>query len=201
MSIYCGSRERLLSCRAICGSWLLMAMNSIRLRRKNGSSLAELGPALFLVFIILIFPMGTLASIGLRYSFLIMTVRGAAREAAKCKQFQADANAYQISAKNASAQTVARYLQRFGGINVTNNRTYIQIYNKTSQNITFSDVPLNTIDEQANVYNIGVALTAQVEPLFRNSSAKWGTVPGLTAPFPITAVAAAVAENPSGLNK
>lgn len=163
--------------------------------------MAELGPALFLILIIIIFPVATLGSLGLRYSFLIMTVRAAAKDAARCKQFQQDVNSYQISAKNASQQTVGRYLQTFRGITVSNNRTFIQIFNRNTQNITFSDVPLNTIDDTNNIYNIGVQLTAQVDPLFRNSPGKWGSIPGLTAPFPVTAVAAAVAENPSGLNK
>jgi hypothetical protein len=170
--------------------------------------MAELGPALFLLFIILFFPLVCLGTLGMRYTFLIMTVRQAARDASRCRTFQNNSGT-NLSSKNAAIATVTNWFSHFPGVKLANNntatdiRTYIQIYNRNTNAITFSNVALTQaqLNTTNNWYNIGVSITATVEPLFENNQAKFGNIPGLTAPFPVTAVAAAVCENTDGLTQ
>ncbi|HEY9788549.1 MAG TPA: hypothetical protein V6D17_24380 [Candidatus Obscuribacterales bacterium] len=168
-------------------------------RKGRGSAIAELGPAIFLIFVIVVFPLTTLGTLGLRYSFLIMTVRAAALDASRCKQFQEDVSPAQPSAVNTANKTANTFASKFSGISLNQVSTYISICNLPTKKITFSEAPLTAVDEVNNVYDIDVKITGEVMPLIQNSRGYWGNIPGLTAPFSVTATAAFAAENPSGL--
>lgn len=189
-------------------------MQRKKFRQKKGHSIAELGPALFLVLLIMILPMACLASLGIRYTLLFYAVRQAAREAAKSTQFSANQSALQISAINRARQIIALFANSAGanGLTVapTNVHAFVDIINIGTgvANSPGQDTPIppgTPISTTQNVYNVRVQVDGTVRPLFEaaGDGAGWFGVgvPGLTRPFPIRLVCAAMAERPDGLNK
>jgi hypothetical protein len=175
-------------------------MQSIWKRRRKGHSIAELGPALFMILIIMIFPLATLASLGIRYTFLFYAARNAVREASRCTQFSANQSAYQLSAVNRANQMMNTWAAGFNGLTGINTVTYIQVCNVGTGAMTTYFTPIPTgvpIDTTNNVYNIVCRVTGNVAPLFPASN--WFNIQGLTAPFPVQILCAAMAEKPSGL--
>lgn len=185
-----------------------------RKRKTKGHSIAELGPALFLILLIMVLPLACLASLGIRYTLLFYAVRQAAREAAKSTQFQTNQSALQISAINRARQIMALFANSSGGNGLTVNpgdvHCYVDIINIASGATTSPGPdtripPATPISTAANVYNVRVQVDGTVRPLFEASGdgAGWFGVgvPGLSRPFPVRMVSAAMAERPDGLNK
>ena len=183
-------------------------------RQKKGHSIAELGPALFMVLLIMVLPMACLASLGIRYTLMFYAVRQAAREAAKSTQFQVDQSAIQKSAINRAKEIVALFANSTGanGLKVlpANVHCFVDIINVTTGVASTpgidTKIPAGTpINKVTNVYNVRVQVDATVRPLFEAAGAGSGWfgvgVPGLSTPFPVRLVCAAMAERPDGLNK
>ncbi len=183
-----------------------------KLRKRRGHSIAELGPAIFMVLLIMIFPMACLASLGMRYTLMFYAVRDAAREASRSTQFITDASAYQKSAKNRALQVVNLFSNGTGanGLKLVSCNTYAHVINIGTGAITrygpAAPIPAGIpIDPINNVYNITVQVQALIEPLFEGG---WGWtgyrsgagIPGLTAPFPVTITCASMCEKPQGLH-
>jgi hypothetical protein len=57
-------------------------MHRKRLRQRKGHSIAELGPALFMILLIMVLPVACLASLGIRYTLMFYAARQACREGA-----------------------------------------------------------------------------------------------------------------------
>lgn len=183
-----------------------MYKNRSRYRRSRGHSIAELGPALFMVLLVMIFPLACLASLGTRYTFMFYAVRNAAREASRCTQFQANQSAYQLSAQNRATQMMnlwANPTTGFRGVSAVTTTTWIHVIDIASGAITRysspipAGTPINTVD---NVYNITVQVQANVDPLFEGGNGWFNpNIPGLTTRFPVTITCAAMSEKPQGL--
>ena len=184
-------------------------------KRKGGHSIAELGPALFLILIVMVLPMACLASLGIRYTLMFYAVRQAAREAAKCTQFITNQSALQVSARNRAIQIIQMFANSAGanGLRVVipnGVNTYADIRN-ISSGVTnrygpSSPVPAAvTINTGQNIFNYTVQVDAEIRPLFPgggNWFGGYGTgVPGLTGPFPVRMVSAAMAERPDGMKQ
>ncbi len=192
-------------------------MHSMKFRRTKGTSIAELGPALFLVLLIMILPMACLASLGIRYTLMFYAVRQAAREASKSTQFITNQSALQLSARNRAVQVVQLFANSAGanGLRVvipTGVNTYADIMNIGTGAATrygpSSPVPgAVVINTAQNVYNYTVQVDAEVRPLFEaaGNGAGWFSgatgVPGLTKPFPVRIISAAMAERPDGMKQ
>jgi hypothetical protein len=180
-------------------------------RKTRGHSIAELGPALFLILLIMVLPMACLASLGIRYTIMFYAVRQAAREAAKSSQFQNNQSALQKSAKNRAIEVVQLFANSAGanGLKVvipTGVNTFADVINISSGAVTrySAPIPAATPINQSNfVYNITVQVDAEVRPLFEGGSGVLfggaGGIPGLTKPFPVRIVSAAMCEQPNGL--
>lgn len=169
-----------------------------RVRSCKGYKMAELGPALFLAFVVLLFPMMTLATLGMRYTFLLIAAKEAARVAAKCSTFTTNTSSSNLSAKNLAPQIVNMYVAKFPGISVSQTDVLLMIYNIPNNTTTIQTTSPTSIDTINNVYDIQVRVTATVRPLIMNGSF-FGSIPGLTAPFSVRTTAAATVENTNGL--
>ena len=183
-------------------------------RQKKGHSIAELGPAIFLVLLIMVLPVACLASLGIRYTLMFYAVRQAAREAAKSSQFITNQSALQKSAKNRALEVVNLFSNGTGanGLKLIACNTYADAINigtgATARYGPVSPVPAAVvINPQTNVYNYTVQVDAEVRPLFEaaGNGAGWfggaTGVPGLTKPFPVRIVSAAMCEKPEGLKQ
>ncbi|HEY9786425.1 MAG TPA: hypothetical protein V6D17_13540 [Candidatus Obscuribacterales bacterium] len=179
----------------------LRSAKGSRRGRTRGSSLAELGPALFLGFILLFFPLFTLGTLGLRYTFLILTARESARAAARCRQFEANVSPTELSSINKGKAIAYQYAASFKGVGISDCRIYIQICDVNTKAKSMAYAKLTSLDTANNVYNVGAQITGSVEPVLRNANQWWGNIPGLTAPFTVITTAAQTAENPEGLTK
>lgn len=183
-----------------------------RKRKTKGHSIAELGPALFLVLLIMILPMACLASLGIRYTLMFYAVRQAAREASKSTQFIVNQSAYQKSARNRAQEVMNLFANSSGGngLRLIACNTYADIMNISSGTTQrygpSSAVPAAVvIDPATQVCNYTVQVDAEIRPLFEaagNGAGWFGTaagVPGLTRPFPVRMVSASMVEKPEGL--
>jgi hypothetical protein len=192
-------------------------MDRKKSRRSKGHSIAELGPALFLVLLIMVLPMACLASLGIRYTLMFYAVRQAAREASKSTQFIANQSPLQLSARNRAIQVVQLFANSAGanGLKVvipTGVNTYADIMNISTGAPTrygpTTPVPGGVVINTAqNVYNYTVQVDAEVRPLFEaaGNGAGWFSgaagVPGLTKPFPVRIISASMAERPDGMKQ
>ncbi len=187
-------------------------MHRRKFRHNKGHSIAELGPALFLILLIMVLPCACLASLGIRYTLMFYAVRQAAREASKCTQFISNQSAYQVSARNRAQQVTQLFANSTGGngLRLIACNTFVDVKNIASGNVlTFgplSPAPATTIiNTSTNVYNYRVQVDAEVRPLFEaaGNGAGWFSggagVPGLTKPFPVRIICGSMAEKPEGI--
>ena len=137
---------------------------------------------------------------------MFYAVRNAAREAARCSQYQADQSAYQRSAKNRAQDMMnlwANPTTGFRGVSAVTTTTWIHVINIGTGLITRYSTPIpagTAIDTTNNVYNITVQVQANVDPLFEGGNGWFNpNIPGLTTRFPVTITCAAMSEKPSGL--
>ncbi len=79
-----------------------------KLRRSGGTSIAELGPTLFMLFIVFAFPLAALASIGVKYIFLLNATKQAADAGSRCKFW----NSGRGPSQNSVVQTVLTMAQK-----------------------------------------------------------------------------------------
>jgi hypothetical protein len=180
-----------------------------RMRRQTGSTMIELGPTLWIVFIMFTFPLIAFGTIGIRYVLLL-------NEATYAAEIGAQSSSY-TNARN----TVTKLFTTFNypGIALVSQNTNIvgcPIPTTTTPNPTptvytmaAGTAPLSTssaaanYDSSANIYNCQVVVVANLSPLmpgtkFENALVN---VPGLNAPIPITINSQKMFEQPSGLTQ
>lgn len=178
-----------------------MKMNILKKRNSSGSSLAELAPALFILFFLFVFPLINLGTIALRYGLLASAARDGAHAAATAYTFETSSPG-KPSALNKSPQAVQAMAGKFTGINVTSIDVDILVTDISNQTVTRHDnklpQPANT---QSNIYSLESIVTAQLSPLVAMDMPFLDSVPGLTGPWTTTVRAREYAENTQGLNQ
>jgi hypothetical protein len=179
-------------------------------RSWRGSQMAELGPTLFIVFIVIGFPMIAFSAIGIRYGFLAYAARLAAAQGALSKTFSANTSSSDLSAKNMAANILNNFtLLSLSGTTPPTNGSganyYIVVTPLAGGSVTRYSSPLSSpANSSTNSYNFEVVVYSLIPPLFPSGS--WfGTssngIPGLTAPIPTQARADVFFENTQGLNQ
>lgn len=170
-------------------------------RSRKGSLIAEYPGILFLLFIGLTFPLLNLATITIRYCFLVMAAHEAAYQAALAKTFLNDVSATDRSAINVSNAVAQSVATSFDGVKVTNINTRIAVSDVATQLVTRTATKLLIpADTSKFVYMIESELNAEVQP-FMTLPVFFSNIPGLTGPMIISVCARKVCENPQGLNK
>lgn len=171
-----------------------------RRRYCKGSQIAELGPALWLVFIMFCFPLIGLCAIGTRYIFLLNAARLAASSASQASSFQADISPTQPSAVNTANQVATQAAAAFSGITLQNTTTYLVTCPLSSAGAAARQTTkLRTpADTSQNCYSVEVVLLARLQPLI-SSGSFFGNVPGLNAPITLSARSDVAFENTQGL--
>lgn len=170
-------------------------------RSRKGTSLAELPMVLWLIFVFLLMPMLSMATMTLRSALVNAIVQTAGNSAAKARTFAVD------SPTKPCAQTIAsnemkNACKTIPGVTLRNVQTRIivtAVNNGTPIRMT-SKLPLPA-DTSQNIYQIETEATCSIEPLIRITPAICGHIPGVSDPLITTTTARAMAENPQGLNK
>lgn len=165
-------------------------------RSRRGSTMADTPITLWLLFLGLTFPLMDLASVTMRYTFLLAAARDGAFAGSREQSFTlADA-----AMKAKINQTAAS----FTGITINNIATNIVITNIGTKAVTRQSVklaaPANT---STNLYQIEAQVQGTIEPFINmgglNSIVP--NVPGVTAPVTTSVTCREYFENPQGLNQ
>ena len=167
----------------------------------DGNELAEFGPTLFIVFVMLLLPAIAIGTVALRYTTFAYAAKLAASAGSKCSTFLADAN----PPKDCSAVTVAnavatQTVNGISGITLTKVECNIITAPLNGGSIVRQSSPLtNAADTNTNSYNFEVVLRGQVSPLVINSPGWIFNIPGISAPITTSVSADGVIENTQGL--
>lgn len=170
-------------------------------RSKNGSSLIELPLALWFIFVMLLMPMLSMATMTLRSALMNSVVQNAGQAAAKAKTFEASSPT-KPSALNVADQVVRGSVAQFPGLSVEGVDCDILVTPVPAGLVNRFNGKLPTpADSSRNLYQVETKVRGQIQPLFLISPQLFGNVPGVTAPLVVSYVSRAMAENPQGLNK
>lgn len=172
-------------------------------RSSHGDQIADFGPSMWIVFIILLFPLIAFGTLGLRYVILSNAARMAASAGAQCTTFFADAN----PPKDVSAVTIARTIatqsvNKFSGVNLDRIDCYIVVCPNGGGAVARQSTPLaKPADTNLNSYNFQVVVTGRLEPLISSKLGWFNRIPGLSAPISTSASSCVFFENTQGLTQ
>jgi len=172
----------------------------VQIRRQTGSFLLEGPLALWILFVILLFPLVNLCTIGIRSTFLWCATHDATIYAARAMSFQTSVNGQPTAADLAELEAV-RTATAFSGVHITNVQTQIVITDNQSFAQTVQSTPLATPADTSDFsYQIQVAVTGNVDPFMPYVLGWFGSVPGLTKSYQVTFVDRQFCETPQGLS-
>lgn len=176
-------------------------------RRESGvTNIIEFGPTMWIVFIMITFPLLAFGTIGLRYAFVNNAVQYAAEAAAQSNTFLANSDASHLSAINAANNVISNSASGWTGISVNSVTTSIVIGPYGGGAVTTQTTPLSNAQMQlqnSNLYTCEVRVNASIQPLFpqRYFTNTLAAVPGLNVPIVTMVSSQRVFETPSGLNR
>ena len=170
-------------------------------RKISGYSMAELPATLYVIFMLLLFPILDLATIGLRYTFVVLATYESAMEAALSSTFEQNKSDSDPSARTAAEDTAFKIARSFSGIRLMSVKTRIVISDLDNGRVSRTEKKLpKPADTTKNLYMLEPELIAQVQPLV--SIPFFGlAVPGVTEPITTLVTVRKVSENPQGLNQ
>lgn len=158
--------------------------------------MADTPITLWLLFLGLTLPLMDLASITMRYTFLLAAARDGAFAGSREQTYTlADAA---LKAK------VAATAANFTGITVNTVKTNVVTVNIGNKAVTRQSTKLAApANVAANLYQIECELTGTIQPFINmgGSAAVLPNVPGITAPVNTTVTCREYFENPQGLNQ
>lgn len=177
-------------------------MRSMR-RNSRGNAIADMPAVLWVLFVLILYPLIDLATVGMRYTFMLTASREAAMAASRAKTYFADASGTDKSARNAAAAAAAETAQRFTGLNITNTTTSILVTDLATNSVTRfnAPIPISSIDTANNLYAYEVTVTGQVRPLLVFNGPVFGNIPGLTGPMNVAITSQKMCENTQGLSQ
>ncbi len=179
-------------------------MRVVRLRPRypRGSFIVDLPSTLWVLLILITFPLLDLATVSLRYTFLVASARDAAHEAARAKSFLSNSSSSDLSSTNMAVQQANQTAAGFSGIQINNVNTSIVISNLATGTVSKQSTPLTQApDTSQNLYLIEVVVAGQANPLIQYSGVFFGNIPGLTQPMNVTVASQEMCENPQGLTQ
>jgi hypothetical protein len=179
-------------------------------RDYKANTIAEFGPALYLIFVVITFPMIAFGVAGVRYALLWNAANLACQQASKARTFVTDIPATSGSPVHLSsvhtAQNVAQLAcsQMGGGyVTLTSTNVYIKIQPTSSSTATPTQPAANTplsaslLNPTLYTYTCEVVLTGSISPVL---PVGWHgllgvSIPLLNAPIATTAKADYMFEN------
>ena len=185
-------------------------------RLNRAQSLAEFGPALWLMFMGILFPIFILTTISIRIALFHSAAYMSCRAAIQSKNFlnnsittygsgQTNTN---YSSVNAARMTANNFQKSFSGINYNAYSSDCNLYivniihnqtnNTYTQIVNSANTPLST-PSNSGISEIRLVLKGTINPLLQMSSGFWGNIPGLTGPLTVIAIQQMMAENDNGL--
>jgi len=171
-------------------------------RNSQGSFIAEAPFAIWILLFLFTLPFLDLATVLLRYTFVVSATRDGAHAAAQSKTFFTNASSSSLSAINNAPAAVARTAALFNEIQVNSVQARILATNINTQQVSIYTIPLTQpADETTFLYEIETIVQGNINPLVNMNIGILPTIPGLTAPVPVTVSAREYCEYPQGLNQ
>lgn len=172
-------------------------------RNRAGNAIADMPAVLWVLFVLILYPLLDLATVGMRYTFFLTTSREAAMAASRAKTFFADLSGTDKSARNAASSTANVTASRFSGLTVTSTTTSLLVTNLATNAVTRYTTPIATtsIDTASNLYSYEVTVAGMVAPLITFNIPVISNIPGLTAPMNVSITSQKMCENTQGLNQ
>lgn len=168
-----------------------------KLRRQTGNFLLEAPAVVWLILIVLCFPMVDYCSLGIRSALVFSACNQATLTSSKARSYEVGTTDAP-SAKALALSTAQLCTAPWSGIHLISTTTKIvstdintQIQTKQSGKLTS---PPNTAD---NTFQIEVTLTADVDPLINVPF--FANIPGISAPYRMVVVQRNYFENSQGL--
>jgi Flp pilus assembly protein TadG len=176
-------------------------MHNIR-RRRMGSAMADTPAVLWVLFVLILFPLIDLAAVGMRYTFMLTSSREAAMAASRAKTFFADTSASDRSARNIANQVARATASRFNGLTISAVNTSILETNLSTNSVNRYQTPLAApADVDDYLYAYETTVVGTVEPLVRYRGPVFGNIPGLTGPINVSITSQKMCENTQGLTQ
>jgi hypothetical protein len=183
-------------------------LRSCLTKRSSGTTIAEVPLGLWIVFVGIAFPIFVLAMMSVRFALFCEASREAAAAACQCQTFltnppPAPSGPSQLSAVNQALSTAQSVANLFPGVTVGSVQTSIvqtQISNQASTVYAAGTALSSPADTVANMYQIRVTVSGQVQPIITLPGGFLRSVPGATEPIPVTVTEDRVFENPGGLS-
>lgn len=174
-------------------------MSAVKAERNAMATIAELPIVLWVMLLVLAYPMISMAMITTRYGFLLSASRDGAHAGARAKTFSQNASASELSAVNATDQRVRNAVSSFDGINIQSISVNIVITDLQTNQVTRQQTALQSpADVSRNLYQIENIVTADIQP-FITVNGSFSGIPGLTAPIRVTVSSRECCESPQGL--
>jgi len=171
-------------------------------RRSLGSTIADLPAVLWVMFVLILYPLLDLAAVAMRYTFMLTTSREAVMSASRAKTFYADASASDQSARNWANSTAAATASKFTGVKINSVTTNLLVTNLATNTVQRYSTPLPTpADTSDALYTYEVTVIGTVMPLVAYKGPLWANVPGLTGPMFVSITSEKMCENTQGLNQ
>jgi hypothetical protein len=172
------------------------------IRQTRASLVAELPFALWLLFFLFLFPFLDMATVLLRYSFIVAAARDGVHAAAQSKTFSSNASSGDLSAVNAAPLAVNATIAGFSEVGINSVQTTILATNLGTRQVVQYSQPLPIpADTTTNLYEIQTIVRGQVNPLITMNGGVLPAIPGLTCPVPVTVATREYCEYPQGLNQ
>lgn len=166
--------------------------------RQRGSAMVEMPLFLFVLFVIITFPIFNLVSVSMRMVFVRYACESAAREAASAPTYRTNRQSA-LCAVNRAREKVNEVCSTFSGIQLMNVDTSILSLPLNGGGSQESHAPLPNPDIETFIYQYRVRVQAKVEPLITYRGNFFGDVPGLTGPMIVSYKMERVCEKPEGL--
>jgi hypothetical protein len=185
-------------------------MNRKYYRASGGNTIVEFGPALYIVLVIITFPMIALGSAGVRYGLLANAANMACQQASKARTFKTDIPAgagspAHLSALHTAQQVAAYACSNIGGgtVNLTSTSVYVKIQPLSALTATpaqpAANTPLtaNLLNPTLYSYTCEVVLVGSIAPVLPVGWKAFSgfSVPLLNAPLQTSARADYMFEN------
>lgn len=179
-----------------------MKKNASKMRNQKASFIAEAPFALWALFFLFTFPFLDMATVLLRYTFIVAAARDGVHAAAQSKTFLTNASSTQVSAVNSAPAAVTQTASAFTEVQVNTVTTYILATNITNLQVSQYSAPLlQPADTTTYLYEIETVVQGTISPLIDMSGGALPAIPGLTTGVPVTVAAREYCEFPQGLNQ
>lgn len=178
-----------------------MATQLLARRKERGGSLAELVPAIFVIFLVFFFPLINYGTIALRYALLTYVCRETTSACATAHSFTSGST-NRPSSQQIALPTALEFAGRFSGIIVRSVQVSIITVDRTTLSVTVTRNKLTSpANTQTKSYFIESSVTADLEPLSEYRVSLFLGIPGLTCPWQTSVSTRQVVESPEGLNE